>query len=78
MVNNGLRRARRPAARPPVLRAARHARRQALGGVEPRSDRAARRESADVARAIAEGALMRLRAGERCFEKYRAVLEVPA
>ena len=34
-------------------------------------------ESADYARAIAEGALMRLRAGERCFEKYRAVLEVP-
>src|ERR1051325_7255770 len=29
-----------------------------------------------TARAIAEGALMRLRAGERCFERYRAELDV--
>jgi len=29
------------------------------------------------ATAIAEGALMRLRAGERCFERYRAELRVP-
>ena len=27
--------------------------------------------------AIAEGALMRLRAGQRCFEKYRRILGVP-
>lgn len=33
---------------------------------------------ARVARAIAEGALMRLRAGERCFARYRASLGVNA
>jgi hypothetical protein len=33
-------------------------------------------EGHEIARAIAEGALMRLRAGERCFEKYRGVLGV--
>lgn len=32
----------------------------------------------EVARAIAEGALMRLRAGERCFERYRRELGVHA
>jgi hypothetical protein len=31
-----------------------------------------------VATAIAEGALLRLRAGERCFERYRSVLGVGA
>lgn len=34
-------------------------------------------EHPEAAHAIAEGALMRLRAGERCFERYRAVLGVP-
>ena len=31
----------------------------------------------EVAWPIAEGALMRLRAGERCFERYRRELAVP-
>ena len=34
-------------------------------------------EKPECAVAIAEGALMRLRAGERCFERYRRELEVP-
>ncbi|MET0231417.1 MAG: iron-containing redox enzyme family protein [Rhodanobacteraceae bacterium] len=32
------------------------------------------RDDVRIARAIAEGALMRLRAGERCFQRYRAEL----
>lgn len=35
-------------------------------------------ENPNYARAIAEGALMRLRAGQRCFERYRTALKVPA
>lgn len=35
-------------------------------------------ENAAVATAIAEGALLRLRAGERCFERYRSVLGLSA
>lgn len=34
------------------------------------------REQPECARYIAEGALLRLRAGERCFERYRAALAV--
>lgn len=34
-------------------------------------------EQPECAHAIAEGALMRLRAGERCFERYRRELGVP-
>jgi hypothetical protein len=36
------------------------------------------RENPRRAYAIAEGALMRLRAGERCFVRYRRELGVPA
>lgn len=35
------------------------------------------REQPNVARAIAEGALVRLEAGRRCFERYRAELGLP-
>lgn len=35
------------------------------------------REHPECARAIAEGALMRLQAGQRCFERYRRELGVP-
>ena len=35
-------------------------------------------ENPAVAHAIAEGALMRLEAGRRCFERYRRELQVPA